>query len=109
MHGMACRLPSVIRIAYTKRKVIESFVRPGWTNKKTLQRPDIIKLFSTLKRDWSSDERDKWECDIPGMIKDFANFGDVSENKFDTLEYGIDTDWNGNEHRLGSNIATQHH
>ena len=45
----------------------------------------------------------------PVWLKIFPTFAMFLENKFDMLGYGIDTDWNGNEHRLESNIATQRH
>ena len=51
MRGMVARSPSVIHQVCTPKKTMESFVRPGWLDRGSLQGPDTIALFSTLKKD----------------------------------------------------------
>ena len=52
--GMVVRAPSVIYQSYTRKNNKESFTRPGWLDEATLQGPDTLKMFETLKISLSS-------------------------------------------------------
>ena len=88
---------------------MKSFVIPGWLDKETLQGPDVLLLFRTLKRKHSVDERDKWITDLPSFILDMHKFGYVQESTFDRLGFLVDHDCLGNQHLLPDTIMTQPH
>ena len=57
LRGVVAQSPAIYRHMYTKKRVLKSFVNAGWTNKESLQGPDLIQIFSTLKKKYSAEER----------------------------------------------------
>ena len=89
--------------------MINGFVIVGQLNKETLQGPDTYVIMGRLKGAYTVEERDQWIRDIPVLIQELRQFGYIREETFDKLGYPVDTDEKGQEHKLTSNILTQHH
>ena len=70
IRDMVVRAPSAIRLSYAEKKIKKSFTRPGWSDEETQQGPDLLMLFKTLKRARTSDERERWERDLPRLVKE---------------------------------------
>jgi hypothetical protein len=109
LRAAVARTPDVYRIVYHEKGVMKSFVIPGWLDSETLQGPDVLVIFRTLKRKYSVVERNKWIADLPTFIQDMHQFGYVRESTFDRLCYPVDHDRLGNQHLLPDTLITQPH
>lgn len=85
-------MPDVIRIIYHENGDMKNFIIPGWLDKETLQGPDVIQIFCTLKQKYTTEEFNKWIRDLPVFIQDIHWFGYVHESTFERLGYSEDRD-----------------
>ena len=83
-----------------------SFVKPGWLDRETLQGPNVLQIFRTLKRKYSTAERIKWTADLPIFIKEMHQFGYIREATFQRLGYPVDEDRLGAKHPLPDTLIT---
>ena len=82
IRGIVCRIPRALRSPCSEKEVINSFVQAGWTDRETLQAPDLKVLFQTLKRAWTVEEEEKWVGILPELVQEFVNHGAISEQVF---------------------------
>ena len=82
MLGMAVHAPSVLQYLYNERSILCSYAHPGWIDDKTQQGPDLLNLFSTLKREFTVKEKNKWIDDQLQLICFLHGNGHFSEELF---------------------------
>lgn len=61
IRALVVRTPKAIAMSYSESSVMRSFTRPGWRDEETMQGPDTIRMFGSLKRAYTVEERQKWE------------------------------------------------
>ena len=97
----------VQRMVYHENGIIKQFMIPGWTDRETMQGPDVLRIFQTLKRKYSVEERNKWVNDLPAIIREIHQYNYVRESLFEQLDCPEDCDCHGNKHLLPDNMLSQ--
>ena len=105
--GCVIRLPQVLQKSYDEKGIVDSFVIPGITDKHC-GAPDMDKLYNTYKIYYSVKEREKWDADMPDLVREVLSGTErISEEKFDSYGYPVDADRDGTEHSPSTSFTTQ--
>jgi hypothetical protein len=98
---------SITYKSFDRKSIVQSFQIPGWVCNKQIG-VDLEAVYNTFKGLRTIEMREKWDQDLPRLIKDVLEHGRVLESTFDELEYPVDTDSNGKEYPLSTALYTQH-
>ena len=96
--------PEMIAKSFSKQSLIQSFVSAGMIDEKTKTCPDMYAIIDSFKINWSQVAGGKrWFIGIlPKVMSEMFTYGEVSEDFFNTNDFPLDSDHDGNIWHLKS-------